>query len=420
MFIMYYRQFLSIALHSLWFRKVSIVLSVLAIALSVYVFVSIEHVRSQARSNFSKTVSGVDLIVGARSSDIGLLLYSVFHLGDASNNFSWQSFKKLQQQNDVAWAVPIALGDSHQGYKVVGTSADYFEYFYYGDKRSLEFQKGERFNKIYDVVLGAYVAKVLGYQIDDEIVLAHGIAKKSFSLHDDKPFRVVGILKPTGTPVDQSLYVSLAAIEAIHVGWQSGVKLPKHLQPKHNFDEALLVPKSITAAFIGLRSKFATFTVQRQINNARHEPLSAVLPGVALAKLWQSMNQFERVLQLVSLLVLLSALLGLCAVLLMSMQERKKEFWVFRSIGASRTFIILLIQLEAVLVTLVAIALALFMAWLTFYCLSDMLLESYGLLLDWNVFQANIAGFLAATILATVLIAVVPSFWAYKLSGYAL
>lgn len=414
---MYFRQFFSVALNSLWFRKGSVMLSVMAIALSVYVFVSIEHVRLQTRSNFSKTVSGVDLIVGARSSDVALLLYSVFHLGDASNNFSWHSFKTLAARKDVAWAVPIALGDSHQGYKVVGTSSDYFQHFHYGDKRSLEFQRGKPFNKLYDVVLGAYVAKTLGYELDEQIVVAHGIAKKSFSLHDDKPFRVVGILKPTGTPVDQSLYVSLEAIEAIHIGWQSGVKLPKHLQPKMAVDQSLLIPKSITAAYIGLHSKLSTFNVQRQINTSKGEPLSAVLPGVALAKLWQSMNHFEQVLQLVSLFVLLSALLGLCAVLLMSMQERKQEFLVFRSIGASRLFIVLLIQLEALVITAIAIAVALGFAWLSFFFFADMLLDSYGLLIDWQMFHPNIAWFGLATLVATMVIATVPSVVAYKASS---
>ncbi|GAK84738.1 ABC-type antimicrobial peptide transport system permease component [Vibrio ponticus] len=119
-------------------------------------------------------------------------------------------------------------------------------------------------------MIGADVAKKLGYQIGSEIIIAHGISDVGFSRHDNLPFKVVGIFAPTGTPVDKTVHVSLEAIEAIHVGWESGARLgptPTAEQlEQHNFQ-----PKQITAMLIGLKSRIQTFALQRQINTYPQE-----------------------------------------------------------------------------------------------------------------------------------------------------
>ena len=259
-------MFLRLTLASLWSRKGSALLTFLAISVSVFVLLGVEQIRHQTKNSFSSAVSGSDLIVGARTGDINLLLYSVFRLGYPTNNVSWQSYQTIAANPNVAWTIPIALGDSHKGYRVMGTNHDYFKHFRFGQKQPLHLAKGAVFSDLFDVVLGSEVARALKYNLGDEVILAHGMARVSFSKHDDKPFRVVGILKPTGTPVDQTLHVSLAGIEAIHTGWQNGVKLPArgghsdHHQPD-------LRPTSITAFMVGVNAKLATFTLQRHINN---------------------------------------------------------------------------------------------------------------------------------------------------------
>ena len=193
--------FLKLAFKSLISRRGSVVLTFLAMTVSVFVILGVEHIRNQAKDSFYSTVSGADLIVGARTSSTNLLLYSVFRIGSATNNVSWESYLDITSDNKVRWAIPISLGDSHRGYRVMGTTLDYFEHFSYGKKRNLEFADGKPFYDLFDVVLGSQVARKLGYEIGDRLTLAHGIGKTSFSLHDDKPFKVSGILAPTGTPV---------------------------------------------------------------------------------------------------------------------------------------------------------------------------------------------------------------------------
>lgn len=208
---------------------------------------------------------------------------------------------------------------------MVGTSKDYFTYFKYGQRQALHFAQGHVFEGVFDVVVGAEVAKQLGYKLGSKIILAHGTAQTSFSMHDDAPFTVVGILSPTGTPVDRSVFISLGAMEAIHLNWKNGIKLPGKTVKPDELTEQDLQPKTITAFMLGLKNKITTFHLQREINNYQPEALSAIIPGVTLSRLWQMLSSVEMALSLISLMVLLAALLGLAAMLLSSIRERLRD-----------------------------------------------------------------------------------------------
>ena len=402
-----------LAIKSLWDRKGSVMLSLMAMMVSIFVLLAVENIRHQTKENFSSTVSGVDLIVGARTGSLNLLLYSVFRIGNPTNNIHWQTYEAIASNAQVKWAIPISLGDSHKGYRVLGTSKDYFQHFSYGKRHQLEFIEGQAFDRVFDVVLGSEVAKKLGYQLGDKVVLAHGIAATSFSLHDDRPFTVVGILKPTGTPVDQTLHVSLQGIEAIHIDWQQGVKVANSGLGQNDFEQLNLQPKSITAFMLGLKSKIATFHVQRTINTYAPEPVVAILPGVALSELWGMLAILENTLLLVSALVFIAACLGVSAMLMASIRERRREIQLLRIVGAPPHFLFLLIQLEALLITVLSCALGagLLAASLAFF--KDYFVSQYGLHIEINLLTQNTLYLFAAVISASVIVAVIPS-----LSGY--
>ncbi len=407
-------MFIRLALKSLLNRKGSVLLTLMAMTVSIFVLLGVEHIRNQAQDSFNSTVSGVDLIVGARTGGLNLLLYSVFRIGSPTNNISWDSFQKIAHQPKVAWAIPVSLGDSHKGYRVMGTTAAYFKHFSYANQHKLDFAKGKAFSDIFDVVLGSEVAKQLGYSLGDKVILAHGIAKTSFSMHDDKPFRVVGILSATGTPVDQTLHVSLQGIEAIHIDWQHGVKLAKSTVTPEQLKQLTLEPKNITAFMLGLKSRLAVFSVQRNINNFSAEPLTAILPGVALSELWQMMGMLENTLRLISVLILLSALLGLSAMMLASIRERRHEVQLLRVIGAPPIFIFLMIELEALLICLLSTGLATALLYLSLVIASDFLTSGFGLHISINILSGNNILLILIVISLTILAAAIPSLSAYK------
>ncbi len=407
-------MFLTLASKSLVNRKGSVLLTILAMSVSIFVLLGVEHVRYQAKESFSNTVSGVDLIVGARTGSLNLLLYSVFRIGAPTNNISWNTFKNIQKKSDAAWVIPISLGDSHKGYRVLGTTKEYFTHFSYGKQHRLTMQQGVAFDQVFDVVLGAEVAAKLGYQLGDKIVLAHGMAATSFSLHEDKPFQVVGILSPTGTPVDQTLHVSLQGIEAIHVDWKEGVHSANSDKPMTLDEMNNLTPKSITAFMLGLKSKMKVFQTQRMINEFQQEPLIAILPGITLSELWQMIGMLENTLRLISALVLLAALLGLSAMLLASIRERSHEIHLLRVIGAPPRFLFFLIEIEALLISLLSIGVGMSILYSSLLVFDGYLTTQFGLYIDINFLTKSNLLLIAIIVLSALIAAAIPSFKIYN------
>lgn len=407
-------MFLKLAFKSLLNRRVTVAMTVLTLAISLTLLLTVQHIKEQAKESFSSSVSGVDLIVGARSGQLNLLLYSVFRVGNPTNNISWDTYEHITQHPRIAWSVPISLGDSHRGYRVIGTTSDYFEHFKYANRRSLQFNEGAPFDDLFDVVLGAEVARELGYELGDELVLSHGMGSTSFMHHDNLPFRVSGILQPTGTPVDKSLHVSLQAIEAIHVGWQHGAPIPGQQVDEQQVREMALQPKQITAFFVGMDSRVASFAVQRQINQYRQEALSAILPGVALGELWQMLESVERLLSVISYLVLFSAFAGLVTMLLASMKERQREIAILRASGARPWQIFTLIQIEVVLITISAFFLAVLALFFSVASGQNYLAERFGVFINMPTLNQELAVLLLSAIGISMLVAVIPAAAAYK------
>ncbi|MBB1301080.1 ABC transporter permease [Pseudoalteromonas sp. SR44-8] len=339
---------LKLAISSLYNRRASAFLTLFTIAVSVMLLLSIERVRVDAKSSFSNTISGTDLIVGARTGDIQLLLSSVFRIGHANNGVSWQSYQYIKQQRGVNWTIPLSLGDSHKGQAVLGTSADYFQHYKFAKKQQLRFSQGRAFAHLNEVVLGAQVAAKLGYSLGDSIVISHGMGNTSFHHHDDNPFTVVGILDATGTPVDKTLHIPLAAIELIHSGNHTS---HEHEHEHEQHDDLTGEPKQITAFLVGFDSPLYTLQVRRNINQYKPEALLAIMPGVTLRELWEMLTIVEKILLLFSVVVVLVSLLGMLTTLLASLNQRRRELAILRSVGARPWHLFTLISIESLLIT---------------------------------------------------------------------
>lgn len=408
---------LPLALRSLWNRRATAGLTVLSVAISVALLLSVRQLNEQARSAFSSTVSGTDLIVGARSGDINLLLYSVFHLGGATNNVSWSFFERMARHREVAWAIPLSLGDSHRGFRVLGTNADYYRHFRFGEQQAIELSAGHPPADLYDAAIGAEVARALDYKIGQRIVIAHGAGNTSFAEHSNQPFTVAGILAPTGTPIDRTVHVSLPAIQAIHLDWRSGAPpSSSHRISAAEAREHDLRPESITAMLIGLKSKVATFQIQRSINEYRGEPLLAILPGVTLQNLWSIVGSVETALLVVGLLVTLAGLVCLLVAILASLNERRREMAILRSVGARPAHIFSLLISEAVTVATLGALAGIACTYLALLIARPIVQQSYGLLLQWPSWSSTDAAILAGILFAATLAGAIPAWQAYRRS----
>ena len=400
-----------LASKSLQSRRSTAILTIFSIAVSVLLLLGVEKIRVNAQSSFANTISGTDLIVGARSGSIQLLLYSVFRMGNATNNISWKSYQDIAQQKGIKWTIPISLGDSHRGFRVMGTSRDYFSVYQYGEKRTLKFSSGSQFEGVFDAVIGSEVANSLNYAIGDEVIISHGTGSTSFAQHKDKPFVISGILKHTGTPVDRTIHVSLAGIEAMHVNWQGAVKKRKVSKA---LTESNLQPESITAFLVGLDSKIVSFKMQRYINQYSPEPLLAIFPGIALHELWSLMSVAEKALLIISLFVVLASLTGMLAVSLAGLNERRREIAILRSVGASHWHIMGLLITETVLLTLAGILFGLTLLYSGIWLAQPIIEKNYGLFIPITAPNIRELGMVSMLLATSFIVGLVPAYRAYK------
>jgi len=409
-----------LALASAWNRRTTLGLTVMAIALSVTMLLGVERARVAAREGFEQSVSGTDLVIGARTSPVQLMLYAVFRLGEATNNVRWSSFEAIAANPAVAWAVPVSLGDSHKGFAVLGTSTGYFEHFRYGYRKPLALSAGRAFSGtldgVFEAVIGADVADSLNYGLGQHITLSHGAGGPGLAEHADKPFTVVGILARTGTPVDRTVHISLEAIEAIHLDWQAGAPIPGLVIPPEYVRKFDLKPKTITAMLVGLKSRGAVFRVQRDVNQFAAEPLLAVLPGVALDQLWRVVGVAERTMLAVSAMIVVIGLAGMVAVVLASLNERRRELAILRSVGAGPRHIATLVVAESVAATVAGSAVGLALLAVIALAAGPWLEANFGMAVHAWVGSSGEWPLLGGVLLAGLLAGAIPAWRACRLA----
>ena len=407
-----------LAWKSIMNRRFTTILTILSIAVSTSLLLGVEKIRKSARASFINTISGTDLVVGARTGGVQLLLYSVFHIGDATANVTWKTVIDIKKRREVKWVVPIALGDSHRGYRVVGTSKEYFKKFKYRRNIPLTFTTGNKFSDLFDTVLGADVARSLNYKIGDKIVLAHGTGPVSIGKdHGDTPFRVSGILEYTGTPVDRAVHVSMEAIEAIHIGWETGAfsdqgnkKSPEHLRKLD------LRPKAVTALYVGLKSRMSTFSLQRWINTYLQEPITAILPGVIFGQLWSMIGNVEKALLIISTMVVFTAILGMIISILASLNERRREMAILRAVGAQPIQLFILFSAEATTIAFLGALIGFFSLYGVLFLIQPFIENLTGLYMEITAPEWNEMILMITIVGAAMLAGIVPAFRAYRTS----
>ena len=419
-----------LAVQSLRYRKLTLVLSVSSIALSVILLLGVERIRKQVHDSFSSTISGTDLIVGARTGNVSLLLSSVFHIGYANQNVSYESYEHIASMPEVAWSIPLSLGDSHRGYAVLGTTDVFFEHFRFGRDQALTAAGGDLSVQNMGAVLGARVAKDLGYGLGDALVVTHGMGEESFVEHEDEPFTVVGILKPTGTPVDRTIHVSLYTMGAIHEHFYNAEEAihdpledalnalteqeEESAHKGHHHTHEGETPETLTAVMLGLTSPGDILMMQRRLNTFEEEALTAILPVVTLMELWSVVGPVEKALLVISILVLIVAFAGMMTTLMTSLNERRREMAILRSVGARPRHIFRLIVQEAMGVTLGGILAGALLLQLLILILSPAISGRFGIHMNPGWFSSVELAMMGIILLGGLLIGILPAYRSYR------
>jgi putative ABC transport system permease protein len=416
---------LTLSVKSLRNRRVTAALTMLSIALAIALLLGVERIRADTEESFASSVSGTDLIVGARTSPVNLLLAAVFRIGNVTNNIRWESYRAIAARPDVAWTIPLSLGDSHRGFRVLGTTDAYFDHFRFGDHRMLALAEGRRFTGADEAVLGAEVARALGYRLGRQIVVAHGAGDTTFVEHRDHPFRVVGILAATGTPVDRAIHVSLDGIDAMHAHeaddpLAAAIEASgqhRHALPAASNDEpGHQASHAISAFLVGLRSRGSALSVQRQIDEFPGEPLTAVLPAVTLLDVWEITAAVQKSLFAISALVVVVGIAGMLIALLSGLNERRREMAVLRALGARPRHVFSLIVGEAAFLTVTGVVVGAVTLYVGLAWGRDWLEQHLGLLIVQRGPSANEVGLALLVAGAGILIGVIPAYKSYRMS----
>jgi len=511
---------LRLALASLRSRLLTTALTLASIALSVTLLVGIESVRAGVRDSFAGTIRGVDLIVGARGGTLQILLSTVFGIGSPAGSVSMRTVSRWQAHPAVKWVVPYSLGDSHRGYRVVGTTPEFFTRYRYRRNTPLTFTSGRAAAADSEVVIGADVAEKLRYPIGTPVVMVHGMRDIGTSSHEAHPFRVVGILARTFTPIDRAVYATLEGVEAMHgeeggtaatVGGTAttvsatattdGAKKPRTVarssppavegpppavegpppvvavpspgiavappplvmpgaspppgmplvmpgaepppavmeQVKAAAAEAARpkpvrrrpVPAAVappapaahdhaddqvTAFFVGTKNRFEALMLQREMNTDLAEPLTAVIPGVALGELWQNIGTAEVGLRVIALFAVAISITGMLVALYSALEARRREMAILRAVGAGPRTIMALLVLESTLLAILGCVIGVACVYGGLALAQGPIEQRFGIHLALRGLGETEYRYLALVVGAGMLIGFVPAWKAYRTS----
>ncbi len=397
-------------------RKVTVFLCLCSIAFSTALYLGVSRLSTGAKDGFTGTLSGADLIVGAKGGELNLLLYSIFHLGNPTNNIRYESYQKWASNRRLAWTIPISLGDSYKGYRVVGTNQSFIDHYRYRGDQTVKVQVGEFASGIWGVALGSEVAKSLGHKLGDSLVLSHGVAEASLSHHDHTPFTVKGILAPTGTPIDRSVFITLQGMEAMHIGWESGIAKQEDLPNPNELKFEDIKIHQITSFIAGARNRIQVLHLRRAIDTDPSEPLMAIIPGLALAQLWEILSGIELALRVIGICVLIVGVIGIVIALTTSLQSRRKEMAILRSVGGAPRHILLLLLSEALVLAISGFILGEVLLFISLAVALGLIEGSYSIALDLKIFELSDLNYLALTLSCALLLSLLPAFMAYKQS----
>lgn len=329
-------------------HALSTVVTALAIALASGLVMSVFAIQKQTRQAFTGGDVGFDAVLGARGSQLQLVLNTVFHLETSPGNLPWAAYQEIKNNPSVQLAIPYAVGDNYQGFRIVGTTEDIFTTFEFQQGKKFQVQPGGRFfagsNK--EAVIGSFVAQQTGLKTGDVFQPYHGLIFDEKQKHNDD-YTVVGVLEPTNSPSDRVLWIPIEGIYRMtgHVLRGTG--------ETYTAKEGETIPdeaKEVSAVMLKFRSPQTGFQLDQLINRQGKVATLAFPIGRTMAELFDKIGWLNRVLELVAYLVVVVAAGSILASIYNTINERRREFAILRALGAKRTTVFSAIVLEAAII----------------------------------------------------------------------
>lgn len=327
----------TLALKSLRHKPLPTALNLLLMAIGIAMMTFVLSASRQLEDSALRDAQGIDLVVGAKGSPMQLILSSVYHIDIPTGNIPFATHAKLSQNRMVKKMIPLALGDSYKGFRIVGTNADYIGH--YGG----ELAEGKMFDTPLQAVFGAQAAAKTGVRIGANFAGSHGLSQGGEE-HADAPFIVTGILKPTGTVLDRLVLTPVESVWRVH-------EIMHGIDPNDKEEKAAMdAERELTALLVQYASPLAAATMPRFINS--QSELQAAQPAFESAKLFRMLGVGVDVLRGIAMLVLLSAALSMFVALYNALEERKTDLAILRTLGAPPRKLMLLLLAEGMTLAL--------------------------------------------------------------------
>ncbi|WP_341225537.1 FtsX-like permease family protein [uncultured Arcticibacterium sp.] len=383
---------LKLVWNKIWHKRLSSFLCILLMGIGVAIISLVANLSKQLEGNFSKSISGIDMVVGAKGSPLQLILSSVFHIDAPTGNIPLSEVNNLKRNRLVKTLIPLSFGDNYRGYRIVGSELSLLKHY------QAELNEGILFKDDLEVVLGSYTAKVLDLKIGDSFESSHGLDSEG-ETHEEKAYTVVGVLKPTNTVLDKLILSNLESIWHIH----------EHEGETHEHED-----HEVTAALVKFRSPMGLMTIPRMVNE--NTSMQAALPSIEVNRLFQLFGTGIEIMKYLAYLIVIISGISVFISLFNSLKDQKNEKALMLTLGASRTKVFTQLLLEGLLLSFIGYFLGILLSKLALFSISKLLSETNFTEINIWQFGAVEIYLLAMALLIGIVSAALPALGIYKVN----
>jgi putative ABC transport system permease protein len=402
---------LKISTNNLKDKPLTTSLSILLMSLGIAIISLLLLAGKQIEEKFTRNVAGIDMVIGAKGSPLQLILSSIYQIDAPTGNISMEEANRLTRSPLVKSVIPLSMGDSYQGYRIVGSNQKYLDHF------EAQFEQGKAFIQAMEVVLGAKVAKNLGLKVGDSFASQHGFNEEG-DAHKEKKFKVVGILKTTNSVLDQVMITPLESVWAVHESHQpeeegKGANALKLLEESPESDTHNHEEQQITSMLVKFRNPAMGMMMARSIN--LNSTMQTATPAIEINRLFALMGFGIDALKLIALVIIIVSGLSVFVSLYNSLKERKYEMALMLSMGASRTKLFFLLLLEGLIISVIGFVVGIILSRLGLWIMAENVEQNFHY--DFNVLSLLTEEFwlFIGALFIGLLAAAVPSLGIYKI-----
>lgn len=358
---------LSLACASIRARSVYAYLTILSVAAGLAMICAIFLLAQGLHEGLSKNLRGVDIVIGAKGSKLQLVLSSIYHADIPNGNIEIAELDRIKKNPQIRTAIPIAMGDSYKGYRVIGTTTEFLNLY------QAKPAEGRIFEKPFEVIAGAST----GLTVGAKFAAVHGFSADGTDVHDFQLYEIVGVLKPSGTVIDKLLLTPVESVQQLHAHHEEHEEGESESEEDHALEEAMA--HQITAILVKTRGPAAIMNLPRQINKRTN--LLAANPGYEMARLSANFGVGKNILLILSCIVLGLSVLMLFSNLASGLSARQYDLAVLRVLGAGRRTLFLTVMFEGILIGLSGAVVGIFSGHLLAYLIASNVTALQGFIL---------------------------------------